>query len=109
MEKRKATCAVIGAGDFIGSAIARRFAREGYVIFAGRRTAEKLQKLKTEIESEGGECIARGLDARQEEDITVFLEEADQRAPLEVCIFNPGANVNFPILETTERVFRKVW
>ena len=28
---------------------------------------------------------------------------------MEVCIFNIGANVNFPILETTERVFRKVW
>ena len=24
-------------------------------------------------------------------------------------MFNPGANVNFPILETTSRVFRKVW
>ncbi len=28
---------------------------------------------------------------------------------MEVCIFNIGANVNFPILETTDRVFRKVW
>jgi NAD(P)-dependent dehydrogenase (short-subunit alcohol dehydrogenase family) len=26
-----------------------------------------------------------------------------------VCIFNVGANVNYPLLETTERVFRKVW
>jgi hypothetical protein len=26
-----------------------------------------------------------------------------------VCIFNVGANVNFPLLDTTERVFRKVW
>ena len=26
-----------------------------------------------------------------------------------MCIFNIGANVNFPIVETTERVFRKVW
>jgi NAD(P)-dependent dehydrogenase (short-subunit alcohol dehydrogenase family) len=109
MEKRNATCAVIGAGDFIGSAIAKRFAREGYTIFAGRRTAEKLQKLKDEIEAEGGACIARGLDARKEEDIIPFLDEADAHAPLEVCVFNPGANVNFPILETTERVFRKVW
>jgi NAD(P)-dependent dehydrogenase (short-subunit alcohol dehydrogenase family) len=109
MEKRNATCAVIGAGDFIGSAIAKRFAREGYTIFAGRRTAEKLEKLKSEIEAEGGECLARGLDARKEEDITAFLDEADAHAPLEVCVFNPGANVNFPILETTERVFRKVW
>jgi NAD(P)-dependent dehydrogenase (short-subunit alcohol dehydrogenase family) len=109
MAQRNATCAVIGAGDYIGSAIAKRFAREGYTVFAGRRTAEKLAKLKSEIEAEGGACEARGLDARKEEDITNFLAEADSHAPLEVCIFNPGANVNFPLLETTERVFRKVW
>jgi len=109
VQKRNATCAVIGAGDYIGSAIAKRFAAEGYTVFAGRRTAEKLEKLKTEIEAAGGECIARGLDARKEEDVTAFLNEADAHAPLEVVIINPGANVQFPILETTERVFRKVW
>ena len=109
MTKRNATCAVIGAGDYIGSAIAKRFAREGYTIFAGRRTADKLQTLKQEIEAAGGTCEARALDARKEEDIANFLNEADKHAPLEVCIFNVGANVNFPILETTERVFRKVW
>ena len=109
MQKRNATCAVIGAGDYIGSAIAKRFAREGYTIFAGRRTADKLQTLKNEIEAEGGICEARGMDARKEEDIAAFLNEADAHAPLDVCIFNVGANVNFPILDTTERVFRKVW
>ena len=109
MPKRHATAAVIGAGDYIGSAIARRFASEGYTVFAGRRTAEKLAKLKSEIEAAGGECVARGLDARKEEDVTAFLKEADAHAPLEVCVVNPGANVQFPIVETTERVFRKVW
>jgi hypothetical protein len=109
MTKRNATCAVIGAGDYIGSAIAKRFAREGYTVFAGRRTADKLAKLKSEIEVEGGACETRGLDARKEEEITAFLADADKQAPLEVCIFNVGANVNFPILDTTERVFRKVW
>ncbi|HSZ75585.1 MAG TPA: SDR family NAD(P)-dependent oxidoreductase [Rhizomicrobium sp.] len=109
MQPRNATAAIIGAGDFIGSAIAKRFAAEGYTIFAGRRAAEKLAPLKEAIESTGGKCVARGLDARKEEDITAFLNEADATAPLEVCIFNPGANVYFPILETTERVFRKVW
>jgi NAD(P)-dependent dehydrogenase (short-subunit alcohol dehydrogenase family) len=109
MPKRHATAAVIGAGDYIGSAIARRFASEGYTVFAGRRTAEKLVKLKSQIEAAGGECVARGLDARKEEDVTAFLAEADAYAPLEVCVINPGANVQFPIVETTERVFRKVW
>src|SRR5579862_9470992 len=109
MTPRNASVALIGAGDFIGSAIAERFAAEGYLIYAGRRTADKLETLKAEIEADGGSCVARGLDARKEEDITAFLNEADANAPLEVCIFNPGANVNFPLLETTERVFRKVW
>ncbi|MFN4185010.1 MAG: SDR family NAD(P)-dependent oxidoreductase [Hyphomonas sp.] len=109
MPDRNATCAIIGAGDFIGSAIAKKFAAEGYTIFAGRRTAEKLEKLKTDIETAGGKCVARGLDARKEEDVTAFLQEADAYAPLEVVISNPGANVHFPLLDTSERVFFKVW
>lgn len=107
--KRNATVAVIGAGDYIGAAIAKRFAAEGYTVFAGRRTVDKLSVLKGEIEAAGGACEARGLDARKEDEVTKFLAEADAHAPLEVCIFNVGANVYFPLLETTERVFRKVW
>jgi NAD(P)-dependent dehydrogenase (short-subunit alcohol dehydrogenase family) len=106
---RQATAAVIGAGDFIGAAIARKFANEGFTVFAGRRNGDKLAPLVAEIEKAGGKVSARGLDARKEEDITAFLQEADSAAPLEVCIFNVGANVNFPFTETTERVFRKVW
>ena len=109
MAKRNATAAVIGAGDFIGAAIAKRFAAEGFTIFAGRRNADKLAPLVADIEASGGSIVARGLDARKEDDITAFLSAADAHAPLEVCIFNVGGNVNFPLLDTTERVFRKVW
>jgi NAD(P)-dependent dehydrogenase (short-subunit alcohol dehydrogenase family) len=109
MPSRNATAAIIGAGDYIGSAIAKKFAAEGYTVFAGRRTADKLKPLEDAIMAAGGKCIGRALDARKEEHITAFLNEADAHAPLEVCVFNPGANVNFLILETTERVFRKVW
>lgn len=106
---RNATAAIVGAGDYIGAAIAKRFAAEGYTVFAGRRSGEKLEALKAEIVESGGRCEGRALDARKEEDIASFLAEANDLAPLEVCIFNAGANVNFPILETSERVFRKVW
>ena len=109
MEARHASVAVVGAGDYIGTAIARRFAREGYAVFAGRRGADKLAPLTAAIAAEGGRCFGRGLDARKEDDVTAFIAEADAFAPLEVCIFNVGANVYFPILATTERVFRKVW
>jgi NAD(P)-dependent dehydrogenase (short-subunit alcohol dehydrogenase family) len=106
---QNATAAVIGTGDFIGAAIAKKFAAEGFTVFAGRRNGDKLAPLVAEIKAGGGEVSARSLDARKEEDIAAFLQEADRHAPLEVCIFNIGANVNFPFTETTERVFRKVW
>jgi NAD(P)-dependent dehydrogenase (short-subunit alcohol dehydrogenase family) len=109
MPKCTASVAVVGAGDYIGGAIARRFAREGYHVFAGRRNGEKLAPLVAEIEAAGGVCTGLSLDARQEEAVADFMRQADAAAPLEVVVFNIGANVNFPLLETTERVFRKVW
>src|SRR5256885_8734742 len=109
MQKRNATAAVIGAGDYIGSEIAKKFAAEGLSVSAGRRNGERLEPLVKQVEAAGGKIFARSLDARKEEEITAFLGDADEHAPLEVCIFNVGANVNFPILDTTERVFRKVW
>src|SRR6267143_4282380 len=109
LENRNATAAVIGAGDFIGAAIAKKFASAGFTVFAGRRHGGKLAPLVAEIEAAGGRVVGRSLDARKEDEITRFLQDADAVAPLEVCIFNVGANVNFPLLETIERVFRKVW
>jgi NAD(P)-dependent dehydrogenase (short-subunit alcohol dehydrogenase family) len=106
---RNASVAVIGAGDYIGAAIARKFAAEGFAVFMGRRNGEKLAPLAAEIESLGGRAFGRTLDARVTEEVTAFLREAEMHSPLEACIFNIGANVNFPILETTDRVFRKVW
>jgi NAD(P)-dependent dehydrogenase (short-subunit alcohol dehydrogenase family) len=107
--KPSASVAVVGAGDYIGAAIVRRFAMEGYHVFAGRRNGEKLAPLVAEIEAAGATCTGRSLDARQEDAVADFMSAADAAAPLQVVVFNVGANVNFPLLETTERVFRKVW
>ncbi len=107
MSQCVASVAVVRVGDYIGSAIARRFAREGYHVVAGRRNGDKLAPLVTEIEA--AVCRGLSLDARQEDAVRGFMRLADEVAPLEVAVFNIGANVNSPLLETTERVFRKVW
>jgi len=95
--------AVVGAGDHIGAAIVRRFAAEGFAVHAGRRNGDKLAPLL------GGAVTGRSLDARVSEDLAAFLDEAEAIAPLALVVFNVGANVQFPIAETTDRVFRKVW
>jgi NAD(P)-dependent dehydrogenase (short-subunit alcohol dehydrogenase family) len=86
MQMRNATTAVIGAGDYIGAAIARKFAAEGFFVFAGRRDGDKLAPLAADIEAHGGRVVARQLDARNEDQVIAFLKDADACAPLEICI-----------------------
>lgn len=109
MAERNASVAIVGAGDFIGAAIARRFAAEGYRVHGGRRQGDKLAALEAEIAGSGGSFTGHSLDARSEESVAAFFDAVEASAPLELAIFNVGANVNFPLLDTTERVFRKVW
>ena len=101
---------VIGAGDATGGAIARRFAREGYIACVTRRQADKLQPLVDQIKAEGGQALGFGSAARKEEEMVALVEQIEREiAPIEVAVFNIGANVRFGITETTARVYHKVW
>ncbi|MEM5276152.1 SDR family oxidoreductase [Cupriavidus taiwanensis] len=109
MPEKKAVL-VVGAGDATGGAIARRFAREGYVACVTRRHADKLQPLVQQIRADGGEAHAFGCDARKEDQTVELIARIEREiAPLEVAVFNIGANVQFPITETSARVYYKVW
>ncbi|HJT08524.1 MAG TPA: SDR family oxidoreductase [Stellaceae bacterium] len=101
---------VIGAGDALGGAIARRFAREGLIAAVVRRHGDKLAPLVDAIRSAGGAAEAFGIDARKEEQMTELVQRVERDlGPIEVAVFNIGANVRFPIRETTARVYFKVW
>ncbi|MBP7352226.1 SDR family oxidoreductase [Comamonas sp. UBA7528] len=101
---------VIGAGDATGGAIAKRFAREGYIACVTRRSADKLEPLVQEIRAAGGQAHGFGSDARKEDEMASLIEHIEsQIAPIEVAVFNIGANVRFGITETTARVYFKVW
>ena len=109
MNNRKSVL-VIGAGDSTGGAIARRFAKEGFVACVTRRTADKLEPLVESIRAGGGEAHGFASDARKEVDIETLVAHIEREiAPIEVAVFNVGANVRFSLTETTERVYRKVW
>ena len=106
----KRSVLVIGAGDATGGAIARRFAREGLVACVTRRQADKLEPLLQAIRADGGQAHGFGSDARQEAEMVALVDRIEREiAPIEVAVFNIGANVRFDITATTERVYRKVW
>jgi len=101
---------VIGAGDATGGAIARRFAREGYIACVTRRSADKLQPLVEAIRAEGGQAQGFASDARKEDDIIKLVDDIEHDVgPIEVMVFNIGANVPSSILEETARKYFKIW
>jgi NAD(P)-dependent dehydrogenase (short-subunit alcohol dehydrogenase family) len=101
---------VVGAGDAIGAAICRRFARAGYTVCAARRNVERLQPLLEQAATAGWEVHAYACDARREEQIAqLFAQIEAERGPLEVVVFNVGANVPMSVLETDSRKFHKIW
>ena len=101
---------VIGAGDATGGAIAKRFAREGYVACVTRRSADKLQPLVDEIRAAGGEAHGFASDARKEEEVAALVEGIERNiGPIEAFVFNIGANVPCSILEETARKYFKIW
>ena len=101
---------IVGAGDATGGAIARRFACEGYVACVSRRSLDKLQPLVAQIEADGGRARAFASDARKEEEVVALVEQVEAEVgPIEVLVFNIGANVPESILSETARKYFKVW
>jgi NAD(P)-dependent dehydrogenase (short-subunit alcohol dehydrogenase family) len=105
-------CLVIGAGDGVGAAVARAFAREGLTVCVTRRPRNiaQLEELADEIRGAGGKAQAYGVDARDEAEMVALFDRIEsEHGTLDVVVFNIGANVWFPVTETTSRVYTKVW
>ena len=110
MQSNKGVCLVVGAGDATGGAVARRFAREGYVTCVTRRSADKLTALIEGIEAASGKAHGFGSDARKEEEVIALIEQIESTiGAIEILVFNIGANSPCGILEETARRYFKIW
>jgi NAD(P)-dependent dehydrogenase (short-subunit alcohol dehydrogenase family) len=110
MAEQRGVAILVGAGDAIGAAVARRFAEGGYTVCICRREAAKSQGLVDELKAKGHNIHAFSVDARQEAEVQKLFAEVEQSiGPIEVCLFNAGSNVNKPLIETTEKLFFKAW
>jgi NAD(P)-dependent dehydrogenase (short-subunit alcohol dehydrogenase family) len=101
---------LVGAGDAIGAAVARRFATVGYSVCIARRDADKSFSVVQDIIAAGGTACAVGTDVRSEEAVqTLFAQVEAELGPVEVCLFNAGANVKSPLIETNAKLFSRIW
>ena len=73
----KPLCLIIGAGDYIGAAIARRFAKGWFHVLMGRRRGEMFSALIAEIDAAGGSAHCFTWDSRMEENATEMLAHVE--------------------------------
>jgi NAD(P)-dependent dehydrogenase (short-subunit alcohol dehydrogenase family) len=110
MGESRGVAMLVGAGDAIGAAVARRFASGGYTVCICRRDAARSQALVDELRGKDHSIHAFSVDARQEAEVQKLFADVERDiGPIEICLFNAGSNVNKPLLETTEKLFFKAW
>ena len=108
----KPVCLVIGAGAGIGGTVGKKFAKEGYhAVLCRRSDKEGLQKLVGDIKADGGDATGFLLNAVDDgtlEERIKYVE--DEVGPIEVVLFNLGAQIGNRALEDTSyKMFELGW
>jgi len=107
----KKVCLVIGAGAGIGGTVGAKFAANGYHAALCRRSdAEGLEKLVSGIQAAGGSASGHMLNAVEDGVIETLVEEVEKIGPIEVVLFNLGAQIGNRSLEQTAlKTFELGW
>ncbi len=107
----KKVCLVIGAGAGIGGSVGKKFALEGYHAALCRRSdAEGLNTLVEGIEKLGGSASGHLVNAVKEGAIESLVEEVEKIGPIDVVLFNLGAQIgNRSLDDTALKTFELGW
>ena len=98
------TVMVTGASSGIGRSTALRVARDGARVLVVARRTDELERLCSEIESEGGTAQAFTCDLSNGDSVDRLLARvlADPRG-VDVLVNNAGRSIRRPIIDATDR------
>ncbi|NMG20596.1 SDR family NAD(P)-dependent oxidoreductase [Brasilonema bromeliae] len=101
---------VLGVGPGLGSAVAHRFAREGFAVGLMARNSQQLSQIQSEIEQSGAKALSVTVDASDPASVKAAFEEvSSQLGAPEVFVYNAGAFQRAGILELTPEQFESCW
>jgi NAD(P)-dependent dehydrogenase (short-subunit alcohol dehydrogenase family) len=102
-------CVVVGVGEGLGMALARRFAA-GYKVALVARSAGVIEVVAGEINSAGGVALPVQSDATVEAEIAAAYGRITRElGPVEILIYNGGRRPIGRLVETTPEVFEQTW
>jgi NAD(P)-dependent dehydrogenase (short-subunit alcohol dehydrogenase family) len=100
----------VGAGTGTGAEIGRLMASEGDAVVLARRSVEALNPLVEEIQAEGGQALAVGVDAGDERQVVELFEKGSAHfGPPRLVVFNAAGFAMSPITETEADDFGALW
>jgi NAD(P)-dependent dehydrogenase (short-subunit alcohol dehydrogenase family) len=99
----------VGASRGTGAAVARRFAREGFIVAVTGRSAGSVQAIADEIKAFGGRVVEAVGDAQDEAGMLEILGRLEAIGPVEVGIYNAGNAIWGPPLSTQSADFEAMW
>lgn len=108
-ESPNKVCVVVGVGEGLGAALARRFAA-AYKVALIARSAEVIDRTAQQIRAEGGVAMPLQSDATVEAQIAAAHQRVtSELGPIDVLIYNGGRRPIGHLMETTAQVFEDTW
>jgi short-subunit dehydrogenase len=102
MKFKGKTVLITGASSGIGKDFALRIAQDGARVILASRSKENLEKVKSEIEKEGGSALVVPTDVSKREEVReLFLKASDDGSPIDLVLNNAGLGFIAKIYELT--------
>ena len=99
---------VTGGGSGIGRCVAHELAALGAQVIVSGRTADKLERVASEITEDGGHCEWRAFDIRDEDAVKAQVAEAASGGPVHGLVNNAGGQFPAPLMAISKRGFEAV-
>lgn len=106
MTKPRKTVVITGASRGIGRAVALRFAREGFCVWALARSTQALEELSRE--TAGSEIRPVTFDATQPDAAAKAAREILSHCAPDVLVNNAGISVSAPLGKTTDDDYDRI-
>ena len=100
---------ITGGGQGIGRGIALLFAEHGARVAIAARSAEKLERVKSEIEGAGGEVLAVPTDVGVREQMEALFAAVKERfGGLDILVNNAGIGIGDPVEQVKDEDYDRL-
>lgn len=93
----------------VGSALAKRFAAEGLLVFLAAANADALHTVAESIRRSGGTATVMATNATSDSDVSELVQQAGAAGTLEIAAYTTSAKVHPSMLDAPAELLEQLW